>query len=152
MAETVVGSRQVKHKYTIPVWLNNAGTLTDATTWYCGLNGNTSTENQTTEDESNIYVYKACTIKAANIRYYFSIGAGTSEDWSIYIRKNSTTDTLIQTVSSTANPRVWTNTGLSISLASGDYFIIKVVNPTWSTNPSTSATNISIVIEIEYQE
>lgn len=91
----------------------------------------------TTAATSKVYVRAACTIKAAEI-YCYSGTAGTSEAWSLYVRKNNTTDTLIATVSAATSERVFTNTSLNVSMAAGDYFEIKAVNPTWVTNPLTT--------------
>jgi len=91
----------------------------------------------TTANVSKVYIRRACTIKLAEI-YCYSGTAGTAEAWSLYIRKNNTTDTLIQTVSVAASERVFTNNTLSIAMAAGDYFEIKAINPTWATNPLTT--------------
>lgn len=90
----------------------------------------------TTVGQSKIYIRAAGTIKRAEI-YTYSGTAGTAEAWSLYIRKNNTTDYLIATLSVSANERIWTNSALSIAMAAGDYFEIKAVNPLWATNPLT---------------
>lgn len=92
---------------------------------------------QTTAARSKCYVRKAGTIKIAEI-YCYSGTAGTAEGWSLYVRKNNTTDYLIATVSLANSERVFSNTGLSIAMAVGDYFEIKGVQPTWATNPATT--------------
>lgn len=86
---------------------------------------------------SKVYVRQAGTITAAEI-YCYSGTAGTNENWSLYVRVNNATDYLIQTVSTSANERVFSNSSLSISLNAGDYFEIKGVQPTWATNPATT--------------
>ena len=91
----------------------------------------------TTAHISKIYIRSACTLKRAEI-YCYSGTAGTNETWSLYIRKNNTTDTLIKTLNVNTNERVFTNDALSISLVAGDYIEIKGVQPTWATNPATT--------------
>jgi hypothetical protein len=91
----------------------------------------------TTANISKIYIRKACTLKHAEI-YCYSGTAGTNETWSLYIRKNNTTDTLIATLNVATSERVFTNAALNISLVSGDYVEIKGVQPTWATNPLTT--------------
>lgn len=86
---------------------------------------------------SKIHIRVAGTITAANI-YCYSGTAGTGEAWPLYIRKNNTTDTLIQTLSVTTNERVFTNSALSIAVVAGDYIEIKGIQPTWVTNPLTT--------------
>jgi hypothetical protein len=100
----------------------------------------------TTGAISKIFIRKAGTIKHAEI-YCYSGTAGSAESWSLYIRKNNTTDTLIATVAAATNERVFSNSSLSISMAVGDYFEIKAINPTWGTNPLTTIFGGYIYIE-----
>lgn len=95
---------------------------------------------------SKIYIRKAGTIKIAEI-YCYSGTAGTNEAWSLYIRKNNTTDTLIATLSVSASERIFTNATLSIAVVAGDYIEIKGVQPTWATNPLTTIYGGYIYIE-----
>jgi hypothetical protein len=91
----------------------------------------------TTANVSKIYIRKSCTLKVAEI-YCYSGTAGTAESWSLYVRKNNTTDTLIKTLTVATNERVFTNNALNISLVAGDYIEIKGVQPLWATNPLTT--------------
>lgn len=99
--------------------------------------GNVPRAPTTTAATSQIFIRKAGTIKVAEV-YCFSGTAGTNEAWSANVRLNNTTDTLIQTVSTSATVRTFTNSALSIAVAAGDYVEIKFVNPTWATNPLTT--------------
>lgn len=47
-------------------------------------------------------------------------------------------NTMIATLSVSASERVFSNTGLTISLVAGDYVEIKGVQPLWATNPLTT--------------
>ena len=116
---------------------------TDAQTIYFGMLPKAPTS---TANISKIYIRKAGTIKVAEL-YCYSGTAGTNESWSIYIRVNNTTDNLIATVSSATSERVFSNTGLSISVNVGDYIEIKSVNPTWATNPLTTIFGGYVYIE-----
>lgn len=91
----------------------------------------------TTANVSKVYIRKAGTIKMAQI-YCYSGTAGTNQAWSLYIRKNNSADTLIQTLSVAASERVFTNSSLSIPVVAGDYVEIKGVQPTFGTNPLTT--------------
>jgi hypothetical protein len=106
---------------------------TDAQTIYFGMLPKAPT---TTANTSKVHIRKAGTITMANI-YCYSGTAGTNEAWSLYIRKNNTTDTLISTLSVATNERIFTNSSLNISVIAGDYIEIKGVQPTWATNPLT---------------
>jgi len=116
---------------------------TDAQTVYFGMLPKAPT---TTANISKVYIRAAGTIKRAEI-YCYSGTAGTNEAWSLYIRKNNTTDTLIATVSAAAGERVFSNTALNISMAANDYFEIKGIQPTWATNPLTTIYGGYIYLE-----
>lgn len=100
----------------------------------------------TTANISKVYIRKTGTIKIAEI-YCYSGTAGTNESWSLYIRKNNTTDTLIATLAVATSERVFSNAGLSIAVVPGDYIEIKGVQPTWATNPATTIYGGYIYIE-----
>jgi len=100
----------------------------------------------TTANISKCHVRKAGTIKAATI-YCYSGTAGSAESWSLYIRKNNTTDYLIATLSVSASERIFSNIALDIPMAVGDYFEIKGVQPTWANNPATTIYGGYIYIE-----
>jgi hypothetical protein len=91
----------------------------------------------TTANISKVYIRKAGTIKIAEI-YCYSGTAGNNQAWSLYIRKNNTTDYLIATVSLATNERVFSNASLNIPMLVGDYFEIKGVQPAWAVNPATT--------------
>lgn len=100
----------------------------------------------TTANISKVYIRRAGTIRVAEI-YCYSGTAGTNEAWSLYIRLNNTTDTLIATLSVATRERVFSNTGLSIAVSAGDYIEIKGVQPTWATNPLTTIYGGYVYIE-----
>jgi len=116
---------------------------TDSQTIYFGALPKAPT---TTANISKVYIPKAGTIKVAEI-YCYSGTAGSAEGWSMYIRKNNSVDTLIATLSVSAGERRFSNTGLSIAVAQGDYIEIKCINPTWATNPATTIFGGRIYIE-----
>ena len=83
-----------------------------------------------------IYIPKAGVITVAYIEAIATTANGTNEDISVYIRLNGATDTLVKTVGVATGTRLFDNTSLSIAVAQGDYIHIKVVCPTWATNPT----------------
>ena len=100
----------------------------------------------TTANVSKVYIPKSGTLKIAEI-YCYSGTAGTAEAWSLYVRLNNTTDTLIQTLSVSASERRFTNNAMNIVVSAGDYIEIKGVQPTWATNPLTTIYGGYIYIE-----
>lgn len=105
----------------------------DGTTYYSGAN---PIAPSTTESDMQIVITKAGTIVAASIWTWANTVAGSGEAWSLSVRKNSTTDALIATVSVAGQGRIFTNTAMSMAVAVGDVITIKHVGPTWATNPT----------------
>lgn len=110
----------------------NAATTTDGQTIYVGC---ALTAPSTTAALARCYIPKTGNIRIAYV-YARATTAGTAEGWACNVRLNNTSDTAIATVSLSSSDRVWSNTGLAIAVALGDYFEIKCVNPTWATNPA----------------
>jgi hypothetical protein len=129
--------------YALTVEGVNQATTTDAQTIYWG---GKNLAHQTTADIHRIYIPKAGTIKVCYAHFHAAT-AGTAENWSLYIRKNNTTDTLVQTVGLSNAHRVFSNTGLSIAVVAGDYIEMKEIMPTWATNPANVRRSAVIYIE-----
>ncbi|MEZ5195091.1 MAG: hypothetical protein R2764_01430 [Bacteroidales bacterium] len=81
-----------------------------------------------------LFIRQNCTLKIAEINC-FAATIGSAEGWSLYVRKNASIDTLIATVGQATLLRNFSNTEMNINFNAGDYFTIKVVNPTWATTP-----------------
>ncbi len=129
--------------YVLPVFTTNITSVADLATLYFG---NYAFTAQTSPDTCRIYIPKTGTIKVAEINV-FSTTVGSNENVSLYIRLNNTTDTLIQTRGMGAANALFSNTGLNISVSAGDYIEIKMVCPTWATNPAAFRFGGSIYIE-----
>lgn len=129
--------------YAIQFECPNQATTTDAQTVYWGSK---NLAQQTTADMHRIYIPKAGTVTVCYIHLH-SATAGTGENWTMNIRKNNTTDYLVQTIAVANAHRVWSNGGLSISVVAGDYLEIKEVEPTWATNPANVRKSGIIYIE-----
>lgn len=114
----------------------------DAVTYLWGVD----TAVPLTTSIARVYIPKAGTITHATIRMYAAT-VGTNEDISVYLRLNGTTDTLIETLGAATNERVFNNEALSIAVAVGDYIEVKMVCPTWATNPAACKSNGVVVIE-----
>jgi translation elongation factor EF-Ts len=129
--------------YVLHVIALDQATTTDSQTIYWG---STPAAPSTSAAIARIYIPKAGTIKAAYI-FTRATTAGTGEDWSMYIRLNNTTDTLIETEAAAANVRVFQNAALSIAVSQADYIEIKEVHPAWATNPANIIRGGYIYIE-----
>lgn len=118
------------------VILNPAATLNpaDATTYYFG--SFISTAPTTIAAARRVYLGKDCSIIGATFTLLVSSTLGTSEDINVYIRVNNTTDYSIGTIkANSSTQQILINTSMSIVLISTDYFEIKMVMPTFVTNP-----------------
>lgn len=96
-------------------------------------------QSNTTESFYRVYFPTATTIKTAIVGVLKGVAA-TNENVSVYIRLNATTDTTISTTWQWTTANGWdmvTATGLSIAVGAGEFIAIKIVCPTWSTNPTT---------------
>jgi hypothetical protein len=118
--------------------------LTDAETYYFGV---VQADPASTGGIRRTYIPKSGTIKAAYIEMY-TASAGTAENISMYIRLNDSTDTLIATVGSASTHRLFSNAALSIAVTAGQYIEIKMVCPTWATDPSIAYIGGHVYIEL----
>jgi len=139
----VAAGTVAEKSYALTFGASSQSTTTDAQTMYWG---NMLVAPSTTANRWRIYIPKTGTIKACYI-YSYAGTAGTSENWSMYIRVNNTTDNLVQTLGAATSDRIWSSTGLSIAVTAGNYIEIKEVQPTWATNPATVTRNGVIYIE-----
>jgi len=139
---SILGSGDLDTGYTLHVQALTSSPADAATIYF----GNLPKAPVTAANTSKVYIPRAGSIKRIEI-YCYSGTAGTAENWSGYIRLNNSTDTLIATVGAATNERRFSNTGLSIAVVAGDYFEIKFINPTWSTNPLTTIFGGYVYIE-----
>jgi hypothetical protein len=113
---------------------------------YC-LTGDEETPGTAFGNLGKIYIPKAGTVKACTVMWQANGMAGTNESISCYVRLNNSSDTLIASVSSTSQQKLFANYALNIAVATGNYIEIKLSTPTWATNPATVAINWVIYIE-----
>jgi hypothetical protein len=106
----------------------------DSTTYYCGASFGFSCT--ATPALVRLYIPQAGTITKAYMTVRTYSAAGTNEQWTMNIRLNNTSDTVISaTVDSSGGTTPVSNTALSIAVVAGDYVEIKIVTPIWATNP-----------------
>lgn len=114
----------------------------DATTYYFG--SFISTSATTSVAARRVYLGKDCSIIGATFSLLVNSTLGSSEDINVYIRVNNTTDYSIGTIkANSVFQQVVINTSMNVALTSTDYFEIKIVMPTFVTNPvSVSLTSV----------
>ena len=119
----------------------------DATTYY--FSAFPASTPSTTILGHQIAVPQNGIIASAIITIFSGTAAGTNEAWEIYVRVNDTTDYLIASVSAAASNRFWRNNSLSIPITTSDFFCIKMICPTWATNPDGCRVMGTIGVNIE---
>jgi hypothetical protein len=118
----------------------------DATTYYIG--GAQGSGPTTTDGNVRVYIPRAGVIRTVYIAFVNSSVNGTNETSTISLRLNSTADTTISSsVVNNANAGSVSNTGLSISVAAGDFIELKWVTPTWATNPTSTRLMATVLVE-----
>lgn len=95
---------------------------------------------------TRLYIPVGGKIIAARICSWANGTAGSAQNWSLYIRLNDTSDTLIATTGVSAAIRTWVKTSLSIVVTAGDYIEIKCVTPNWGTPPTKVSFSGTIYI------
>lgn len=122
---------------------NNSFNPADATTYWQQANGNTPSTSQTIQNR--YYFPKDCTIVGAYGSAVVKGTLATTENSTLSIRKNNTADTTItSTLKFSTASNTFSNT-FTISMTAGDYMEIKLLTPTWTTNPTTVSWALSVV-------
>lgn len=118
----------------------------DATTYFMAMSQALTTYTASGNADSRIYIPKTGTITACY--GVLTCTTGSSGNSTLSIRLNNTTDTTVtSTLTMTASPTTFNNTGLSISVTAGDYIEYKLVTPTWApTNPTAVRFSISVYV------
>lgn len=140
----MAGGGSGKIGYTLQFSHNNAINPLDTTTYYIGVNGLPNIA----EGVSRAYIPKSGTIKSCYIHIANGGVLGSGETSTISIRVNNTTDTTVSSVITTnSTVQVFSNTNLSIPISAGDYIELKLVTPSWATNPTSVQFTCVVYIE-----
>lgn len=110
---------------------NGSTTVAANQTYYGGSFA--SVALSTTAALRRIYFTSACTITDVTM-FIVVNGVGSNNSISYFIRKNNSSDTALTSSSITATSTVITTTGLSLSIAAGDYIEIKTVTTTLASS------------------
>jgi uncharacterized protein Veg len=119
----------------------------DSTTYYFGSYINTTL--QTTDGGRRVYITRTGIIAGVYMTVLNSGTAGTAEISSVYIRKNSTSNTLLfsDVVTNGAGIVYGNATGTNIAVTAGDTIEIMWVTPAWVTNPTGLYMSAQIIVE-----
>lgn len=119
--------------YVLTAGFSNS-TIADSTTYYFGSWDGLAIG--ATNDSRRVYFQRAG--KVTRIDVYFRVTVtSTTETSTMSFRLNDTTDTTISSaITFDAANKHFVNNGLSITVAAGDYFEIKLVSVAYATNPT----------------
>lgn len=116
----------------------------DATIYYSASPGASSS---TSANGGRVKIAQSGTITACYVTAQSSGTVGTTETSTLSIRLNNTTDTTVSSaVVLDTGVHDYSNTSLSIAVAAGDYIQLKLLTPTWATNPGFIAVSATIRI------
>lgn len=125
------------------IYLSTASTDPAASSTYIMVNGYVLQASG-----GSIYIPVTGTITKAYGNFTVGGTLGSSQNNTVFIRLNNTTDTNITTTLklNTAS-NLFNGTGLSISVSAGDFIQVKLTTGAFTTNPTTVRGAISIVIQ-----
>lgn len=115
--------------------------LADSTTYYLMNNQLLSAASGVagTIPSARYYVTSATTLTSVVGVYKINGTLGTSENMTLFVRVNDTTNTNVTTtLKGDSAINTISNTSLSISLNAGDYFVFGLTTPAFVTNPGNS--------------
>ena len=135
---------------TVPAWGDTGGIVTGT----CGSAGGWSPADATTYDMMRYAIFDcsnaaaggygiqylvapfAMEITFVQVRVIIAPTVGSAGDVTFYVRVNDTTNNLLGTMAWTAAGVNATFTPAAIALAANDTWTVRMVTPTWATNPS----------------
>ncbi|MDD3436740.1 MAG: hypothetical protein PHC64_06275 [Candidatus Gastranaerophilales bacterium] len=130
--------------YTLQTQSTSSGPA-DATTYFIGSAAMSLTS---TASVRRIYIPRSGTITYCK-GAFLNGSVGTSENSSLYIRVNATTDYLVSsTIDNSSYYAPFENSGLNIPVSAGDYIEIKWITPTWATNPTGVSSSSVICVDL----
>ena len=119
----------------------------DATTYYAGARASLSTTS--TGGVSRVYVPQGGTITKSYLFVANDGTLGSAETSTIAILKNNSTATTVSAAVTTNSTGIlFSNTALSISVATGDYIEWRWIAPTWATNPTSLRIWCMALVEV----
>jgi len=118
----------------------------DSTTYYVGIIPDLVPA--TVSGNRGADVPRGGTIKRAQLWWYGGT-AGSNESISVYVRRNMSTSTLVQTIGDTAAIKTFTNTALSVAVATAERLEFQINTPLWGTNPNNVAIGGWVWIEYD---
>lgn len=122
------------------------GNPADATTYYLATL-NTFNTFTATNLACRYYMPKAGTITTVYGALNVAGTLGSTENATLALRKNDTSNTTITATLQFNNVNAtFNNTGMSLSVAAGDFIEVICICPTWVTNPTTAKLTLTFLL------
>lgn len=119
----------------------------DVTTYYFGFPYDVSMNNTTPAIRQKIIPFGSV-LRGAGITVIATAGA-TTESMTVSARINNTTDVLLSSaVTSDQTAQQFSVIGLSQTIYAGDKIEIKVLTPTWVTNPTNQRMSVDLYFKV----
>jgi len=118
-------------------------TINASSTYYLGIPGLTITSSAAIR---RVYIPQSGTIKNAQF-YVKTTNATSTENWTISIRLNNSSNTTLATVGNALTDKEFKTTSLSIAVNTGDYIEITTTTPAFVTAPGSTYIYGSIFIQ-----
>lgn len=133
-------------QYTVPLGFLAISNPADSTTYYAGLS-NTFAASSDTWAEGHYEIPVAGTIVAVSYFLKTASVSATSEDSTLAIRVDDSSDIAAETFTWDVLAQSRTVTGLSQAVIAGTKIALKFTTPAWVTNP----TSVSISAVVYFQ-
>lgn len=107
-----------------------------------------ATQFQTNSLSSVCQFSEAGHLSFATLRHSFG-GVGSAQNSACYLRVNDTTDYLFSNTLPGNVAVTWASVDFDLDLVASDFFTIKCVSPTWTTNPTSYSASFVAVFTPE---
>jgi hypothetical protein len=145
--QNINGARIGKYYTLNGVFASAVWSPADGITYFAGARASLSTIS--VGGRSRVYVPQGGTITKSYLFVANDGTLGSAETSTIAILKNNVTATTVSAAVTTNSTGIlFSNTGLTISVATGDYIEWRWVAPTWATNPTSLRIWCTALIEV----
>lgn len=130
-----------RYIFTIPMDGSSVSNPADASTYYIGVPLGLSPTAGAAARQMTLPF--ACTLIGFSSSVFCG-GTPTNEAYSVYLRANNTTDILLSNafnLNTSGGITYFSSSVLSTALSAGDKIELKIVFPTWTTNPTSVSHN-----------
>lgn len=122
---------------------NSVANPADGTTYYLGYN---TTSTAFTASNGNTRFYMVTTGTITKFYAVFTVTVGSSQNVTVALRLNNTSNTTVATVTFDAATITISNTSVNLNVVAGDFIDVIIICPTWTSDPTNLQTNFSFLV------